>query len=68
VLVAVNTNPDSATTAWVTIDNDLHAAGETMACLYSTDNTQVGGKLSVQSKNGKSVQAMVPAGGFVIYK
>jgi glycosidase len=68
VLVAVNTNPDAPTTAWVTIDNDLHAAGKTLACLYSTDNTQVGGKLSVQSRNGKAVQLTVPAGGFVVYK
>jgi glycosidase len=68
VLVSVNTDPDLPTTAWVTIDNDLHATGDTLACLYSSDNTQIGSKVSVQAKNGKAVQLTVPAGGFVIYK
>ena len=68
VLVSVNTDPDSATTAWVTIDNDLHATADSLACLYSSDNAQIGSKVSVQSKNGKAVQLTVPAGGLVIYK
>ena len=68
VLAAVNTDPDSATTAWVTIDNDLHKSGDSLACLYSTDKTQIGGKLPVQPKNGKAVQLTAPKGGFVIYK
>ena len=68
VLVAVNTDPDSATTAWVTIDDGLHASGGTLSCLYSTDSAQIGLKVAAQAKNGKSVQLTVPKGGFVIYK
>lgn len=68
ILLAVNTNPDAATSAWVTIDNDLHRAGENLSCLYSTDSTQIGSLVQVAAKNGKAVFLSVPPGGFVIYR
>ena len=40
VLLAINTDFDVAATAWVTIDNALHAPGEQLTCLYSTDSGQ----------------------------
>jgi len=67
LLCAINTDPDHDTTAFVTIDNSLHAAGEQIACLYSIKPAEIGNKLAVQPKNGKAVLLTVPAAGFVIY-
>jgi glycosidase len=68
LLVAVNTDFANPITAWATIDNDLHTAGDQMQCRYSTTNTEIGNKVTIQARNGKAVQLTVPAGGFVIYK
>jgi Alpha amylase, catalytic domain len=67
-LLAINTDPDRSTTAWVTIDNDLHAAGDRLRCLYSTDSTQSSTELAVEARNGKAVRLTVPPGGFVVYE
>ncbi len=68
ILLAVNTDPDQPSSAWVTIDNDLHRAGDSLTCIYSTDSTSIGGPVLVAPKNGKAVRLTVPAGGFAIYK
>lgn len=68
VLLAVNTDFDNPRTAWVTIDDGLHAVGDELTCLYSTDPAQTGGMLSVAARNGKAVQLTVPPAGFVIYE
>jgi len=68
ILLAANTDPDQPSSAWVTIDNDLHRAGDSLACIYSTAGTNVGGTVLVAPKNGKAVRLTVPAGGFAIYK
>jgi glycosidase len=68
ILLAVNTDPDWATSAWVTIDNDLHNSGSNLTCLYSTTAGEIGRQLPVAQRNGKSVFLVVPAGGFVMYK
>jgi glycosidase len=67
VLCAINTDPDSRRTAFVTIDNDLHA-GDKLTCLYSTNAADIGGTIDVVAKNGKAVSLTVPAAGVVIYK
>lgn len=67
MLLAINTDPDHARTAYVTIDNSLHQAGENVQCLYSTDPALTGGTLTVQARNGKAVLLTVPAAGFVLY-
>jgi hypothetical protein len=67
VLLAVNTDGDAARTAWVTIDNGLHAAGSLLACLHSTDATQIGSVVTVEARNGKAVRLTVPAAGFVAF-
>jgi glycosidase len=68
IVCAINTDPDSATTAFVTIDNDLHAAGDRLACLYSTDAADIGRTLTVEPRNGKAISLKVPAAGFVVYR
>jgi glycosidase len=67
VLCAINTDPDHATTAFVTIDNDLHDAGSHLTCMYSTNSAEIGQPLIVEARNGKAVRLTVPPAGFVVY-
>lgn len=67
MLLAINTDAGSPRTAWVTIDDGLHAAGSLVTCLHSTDPAQIGGSLTVESRNGKSVLITVPPAGFVAF-
>jgi hypothetical protein len=68
VLLAINTNYDQPTTAWVTVDNELHQTGDVLKCLYSTDAAQVGQSVAVEARNGKAMLVTVPAAGFVIFE
>ena len=68
ILLAVNTDPEKSSSAWVTIDDGLHAAGDTLTCLYSTDGGLIGGRVIIESRNGKAAPLTVPPGGFAIYK
>ena len=66
---AINTDPDAARTAWVTIDAGLHQAGDRLRCLYSTD----AGRDRPDRYWSKRVTARrcsltVPPAGFVIYE
>ncbi len=67
VLLAVNTDVDQPATAWTTIDAGLHAPGDSLRCLYSTDGAQIGQSLAVHARNGSAVRLTVPAAGFVVY-
>jgi glycosidase len=67
LVCAINTDPDRATTAFVTIDNDLHATGSQLVCLYSTNTSEIGQKTPVLPTNGKAVVLTVPPAGFVVY-
>ena len=67
IVLAVNTDVDASRTAWVTIDNGLHAAGSQLTCLHSTDAAQIGSVATVEARNGKAVQITVPAAGFVAF-
>jgi glycosidase len=66
ILLAINTDPDNAKTAWVTVDDSLHKQGSSLTCFYSTDPIQIGTQTQLESRNGLSVQLTVPAAGFVI--
>jgi glycosidase len=66
ILVALNTDYFRPKTAWVTIDNGLHAAGDKMTCLYSTDEAQIGAQVTVEARNGKALLLTVPPGGLII--
>lgn len=67
LLCAINTDPDNATTTFVTIDKDLHSSGSRLTCLYSTDPAEIGRTLTVEPRNGKAVSLSAPAAGFVVY-
>jgi glycosidase len=69
ILVAINTDPNNARTAWVTIDSELHQAGNTLQRAYSTDPNQTPDQIKVENHNGRAVVRLtVPPAGFVIYK
>ncbi len=68
ILLAVNTDPGRASSAWVTIDDALHRADGGLTCLYSTKSADIGGRVQVAPRNGKAVRLSVPAGGFAMYK
>jgi glycosidase len=68
VLLAINTDSDVSTTAWVTVDAGLHADGSALECRYSSDRAQIGGQLPVAPRNGRAVLLTVPPAGFVIYR
>jgi glycosidase len=68
VLCAINTDCYDSKTAWVTLDNGLHASGGTLTCAYSTDPNEIGRKVRIENRNGKAVQLTVPVHGVVIYE
>ena len=68
VLLAINTDFDGPRTAWVTIDAGLHAGGSLLTCIYSSDATDVGTRVTVEPRNGRAVRLTVPAAGFVVYE
>jgi glycosidase len=68
VLLAINTNFDAPTTAWVTIDDALHPVGSVLTCAYSSDAGQLGEQVPVEARNGKAVQIRVPPAGFVVFR
>jgi glycosidase len=68
LLLAINTDPLSPRTAWVTIDDGLHAVGSHLRCLYSTDSSEIGRTVVVEARNGKAVRLTLPAAAFVVYE
>jgi glycosidase len=68
VLLAINTDADQPRSAWVTLDSSLHAEGQRLTCLYSTDPAQSGATTEVARRNGMAASLTVPAAGFVIFE
>jgi hypothetical protein len=60
-------SPDGPRTAWVTVDDGLHAEGARLTCGYSTDRAQEGQTLEVERRNGKAVRLTVPSVGLVVF-
>lgn len=67
VVCALNTDYYHPRGAFVTLDHELHAVGEALRCLYSTDAAKIGTAAIVEARGGKAVYIEVPAAGFVIY-
>lgn len=65
---AINTDPDSERTAWVTVDASMHTPGEILACHYSTNPSQTGTVTTIEARNGLAAPITVSPGGFVIYQ
>jgi len=67
LVCAINTNLQKDLEVWVTVEELLHPPGDTLRCLFSTDESQEGVVSEVGSRNGASLKIRVPAGGFVLY-
>ncbi|MDP9795463.1 glycosidase [Catenuloplanes nepalensis] len=67
VLCAINTDPFTPRTAWVTLDRDLHPPGSELTCRFNTDEHLEGTVVSAEPRNGSAIPVTVPAGGFVAY-
>jgi glycosidase len=69
ILLAINTDRHGARTASVLIDADLHAAGSTLTCLYSTAAAEIGQTIRVEDRGdgARIVRLSAPAAGFVMY-
>jgi glycosidase len=67
VVVAINTDPDNATTAWVTLDGTLHQEGDILGCAYCPGEDQPCER-TVEARNGLAIQITVPAGGVAVYR
>jgi hypothetical protein len=64
----INTDGDTANTAWVTVDAMLHKPGDTLTCIYSSDPAQIGSTVTIQARDGLSVLLSVSAAGLIIFK
>ena len=66
VLCAINNDPDTTRSAWVTVDAGLHSPGDVLRCLYcSAPEPQA--PLPVADRNGRAVLVELPPGGVGIY-
>lgn len=69
ILVLINNDYENSKTAWVTVDNNLHRAGDRMRCIYSSqDKSRIGQEVTVEERNGKSVKITALACEFAIYE
>ncbi len=68
MVLAINTDPKQARTAWVTIDAALHQPSDLLTCVYSTDPAQIGSQVRVEPRNGLAIQLTVPPAGFVMFE
>jgi len=69
ILVAINTDPDQPSTAWVDLPANQFTAGQLLTCLYSTDPLEIGQGGMVQAASERHIARLtVPPAGFVIYE
>jgi glycosidase len=66
VLCAINTDPAQERTAWVTVDEELHAAGESLVLRYGSAAGQAS-VVGVEARNGCAVSISLPPGGVAVY-
>ena len=66
-LIAINTDPENAATAWVTVDGDIHQPGDTLRCAFCPgEGTE--DVVTVEPRNGLAVKVTLPPGGVAIYR
>jgi glycosidase len=70
LLVLINNDCEKPSTAWVTIDYNLHKAGDKLKCIYSSrDKSQEGKEVTVvENGNRKVLQITAPPCEFAIYE
>jgi glycosidase len=69
VLCAINTDTDSARSAWVIVDRESHRDGDALQRLYASDGSAGPAQVMVAGKGGAAVVYLtVPAAGCVVYR
>jgi glycosidase len=69
ILLLINTDCQNSASAWVTIDNSLHRAGEKLKCIYSSqDKSKIGSEVIIEDRNGKAVRINASPCEFAIYE
>lgn len=72
LLCVMNTDPQSARTAWITLAAGLHPAGTLLRCFYSSDAAQVDATVSVVAHASSSTlttaEITLPAAGFAMFE
>ncbi len=66
-LVAINTDPENTTRAWVTIDGTLHQEGDELRCTYCPGDEQPC-RVKVEARNGLAISVTLPPGGVAVYR
>lgn len=66
LVLAMNTDIEKELGVWVTLDNDLHGAGDLFTAIYPAEPPLP--EAVVENRNGKAIFIRVPGAGFVIYK
>jgi glycosidase len=68
-LCAINTDADAARAAWVGLDIGMSPVGSRLVCLYSSDPTQLGSALVVDTPrpDWRAVWLNLPAAGCAVY-
>ena len=68
MVCAINTDPDQASTAWVTVDATLHPPGTELALQWGSDAGQASTVAVTGMPDGRSaVSLTLPAAGVAIY-
>jgi len=68
IILAINCDLESSQQTAVVVEDELHAEGEELSCLYSSTVEQIGSNVAVKSKQGqKAIEISVPAAGAVAY-
>lgn len=67
VLVAINTDASEVSSAWVTVDGDLHELGSTMRCAFCPGE-ETADTVEVEGRNGRAVWITLPPGGVAVYR
>jgi hypothetical protein len=55
MLLAIKIDYEHLRRTWLTIDNELHQGDNILKYIYSTDATQIGHSITVETRNGKTV-------------
>jgi glycosidase len=66
LLCAINTDPVQERTAWVTVDADLHAAGDVLELRHGSDPAQEPA-VTVEARNGCAVRLTLPPAAVAVY-
>lgn len=66
MIVAVNTDVNQRQSAWVTVEQSLHAEGDQLNCIYHNEEGMVQ-PVRVEALNGRSIYISLPPAGLALF-